>query len=156
MEKVVDSNKVFGVVLTNLSKAFDCICHDLLLVKLNAFGLSWPALKLVKDYFPNRKQRTKTKLSNSDWEDITIGVSQGSVLGPHLFSIFLCELLLEDYFVYYADDITPYFVGSKTIEVLENLSCLTKKLFSWLAKNYKNNASPNRIMLHPTKNSQFT
>ena len=48
-KKVLDSIKVSGVVLINLSKAFDCICHDLLPVKLNANGLSWPALKLVKD-----------------------------------------------------------------------------------------------------------
>ena len=49
-KKILDSIKVFGEVLINLSKAFDCICHDLLLVKLNANGLSGPALKLVKDY----------------------------------------------------------------------------------------------------------
>ena len=51
----------------------------------------------IKDYLPNRKQRSKIKLSYSDWEDITIGVPQGLILGPHLFSIFLCELFLEDY-----------------------------------------------------------
>ena len=43
---------------------------------------------------------------------------------------------VENFFVEnYADDTTPYFVGSTTAEVLENLSCLTKKLFSWIANN---------------------
>ena len=49
-EKAVDNHKVFGAVLTGLSKAFDCICHDLLIAKLNAYGLSLPALKLITDY----------------------------------------------------------------------------------------------------------
>ena len=47
LTKAVDSNKVFGAVLTNLSKVFDCICHDLLIAKLNAYGLSSTALKLI-------------------------------------------------------------------------------------------------------------
>ena len=47
LTKAVDSNKVFGAVLTNLSKVFGCICHDLLIAKLNAYGLSSTALKLI-------------------------------------------------------------------------------------------------------------
>ena len=70
-KKVVDTNTVFGAVLTDLSKAFDCICHDLLFAKLNAYGLSLPALKLIKKYHQNRKLRTKTESSYSDCEDIT-------------------------------------------------------------------------------------
>ena len=55
----VGNKKVFGARLTDLSKAFDCICRDLLIAKLNAYGLSLPALKLVHNYLQNRKQRTK-------------------------------------------------------------------------------------------------
>ena len=93
---------MFGAVLTNLSKAFDCICHGLLISKLNAYGLSLPALKLITDYLRNRKQRTKIGLIYSDWEDIILGVPQGSKLGGLSFNIFLCDLFLEDennYFV---------------------------------------------------------
>ena len=137
-KKAVDNHKVFGAVLTDLSKAFDCICHDLLIAKLNAYGLSLPALKLITDYLQNRKQRTKIGSIYSDWEDIISGVPQGSILGPLLFNIFLCDLFLEDennYFANYADDTTPYSVGSTTTEVLENLSGITKKLFTWFANN---------------------
>ena len=52
-----------------------------------------------------------------------------------MFNIFLCEQFIEDennYFSNYADDTTPYFVGSTTAELLENISCLTNRLFSWL------------------------
>ena len=49
-KKAVDNNKVFEALLTDLSKAFDCICHDLLVAKLNAYGLPRPALKMIQDY----------------------------------------------------------------------------------------------------------
>ena len=69
-------------VLTDLSKTFDCICHDLLIVKLNAYGLEQSALKLVYDYFSNRSQKTKIGSSFSTYLDIVYGVPQGSMLGP--------------------------------------------------------------------------
>ena len=55
----VDSGQIFGALLTDLSKAFDRLDHELLIAKLNAYGFSLPALKLVHDYLSNRKQRTK-------------------------------------------------------------------------------------------------
>ena len=55
----VDNKKTFGVLLTDLSKAFDCLSHELLLAKLHAYGFSIPALRLVYSYLKNRKQRTK-------------------------------------------------------------------------------------------------
>ena len=73
-KKAVDNNKVFGAILTDLSKAFDCICHDLLVSKLHAYGLSLPALKMIQDYLLNRKQRTKVGSSYSSWENIISGV----------------------------------------------------------------------------------
>ena len=133
-KKTVDNHKVFGAVLNDLSKAFDCICHDLLIVKLNACGLSLTELKLIPNYLQNRKQRTKMGSIYSDWEDITSGVSEGSILGSLLLNIFLCHLFLENennYFANYADGTTPYFVrSSTTTEVLENLSGITKILFT--------------------------
>ena len=133
MEKAVDSNKVFGAILTDLSKAFDFICHDLLVAKLHAYGLSLPALKMIQDYLLNRKQRTKIGSSYSTWENIISGVPQGSILGPLLFNIFLCNLFLEhenSCYANYADDTTPYIAANITVEVLEKLTHITQRLFT--------------------------
>ena len=56
-KKAADDNKAFGAFLTNLLKAFDCICHDLIVAKLHAYGLSLPALKMIQDYLLNRKKK---------------------------------------------------------------------------------------------------
>ena len=60
----IDNRKMFGALLTGLLKAFDCLSHDLLIAKLNAYGFSIAALRLVQNYLSNRKQRTKI---NSDF-----------------------------------------------------------------------------------------
>ena len=106
----VDNKKTFGVLLIDLSKAFDCLSHELLLAKLHAYGFSIPALRLVYSYLKNRKQRTKINSAYSCWEEIIFGVPQGSILGPLLFNIFLCDLfymMSDTDFASYADDNTP-------------------------------------------------
>ena len=64
-KRALDSGQMFGALLTDLSKAFDCLNHELLITKLNAYGFSLPALKLVHDYLANRKQRTKVNRTYS-------------------------------------------------------------------------------------------
>ena len=78
----VDKGKVFGALLTDLSKAFDCLPHELIIAKLNAYGFKLPALKLMHGYLSHRKQRTKVNHAYSSWEEILFGVPQSSNLGP--------------------------------------------------------------------------
>ena len=54
-KKAVNSKKVFGAVLTDLSKAFDCLSHDLIIVELSTYGFSLPALNLIQNCVANRK-----------------------------------------------------------------------------------------------------
>ena len=62
METTMDSNKIVGAVLTDLSKAFDCFLHDLLIAKLEAYGLDCEMVKLVYSYLKDRKQaKSKSK-----------------------------------------------------------------------------------------------
>ena len=91
-KKTVDNGGVFGALLTDLSKAFDCIPHDLIIAKLEAYGFHIDALKLIHDYLSNRKQRVKVNDAYSSWKDIFYGVPQRSILGPLLFNKNLCQL----------------------------------------------------------------
>ena len=55
------------ILLTDLSKAFDCIDHKLLTAKLNAYSFNLPALRLIHDYLSNRKQRKKIENTYITW-----------------------------------------------------------------------------------------
>ena len=91
-KRAVDNGNAFGLLLTDLSKAFGCLSHELLLAKLHAYAFSFAALRLIHSYLTNRKQRTKVNSSYGSWEEILYGVPQGSILGPLLFSIFICDI----------------------------------------------------------------
>ena len=69
-KKAVDTKKVFGALLTDLSKEFDCLQHDVIIAKLNDCGFDHPALNLIQNYLANRKQRTKINGSYSPWNDL--------------------------------------------------------------------------------------
>ena len=69
-KKTVDNGGAFGALLTDLSKAFDCLPHELLIAKLDAYGFDKSSLKLMHGYLSNRKQRVKTNGRYSSWSEI--------------------------------------------------------------------------------------
>ena len=75
---MLDKKGFAGAMLMDLSKAFDTIDHNLLIAKLNAYGFSKSALRLIKSYLTNRWQRTKINTSFSSWTELLLGVPQGS------------------------------------------------------------------------------
>ena len=151
----VDKGKAFGALLTDLSKAFDCLDHELLIAKLNAYRFNLPALRLIHDYLTNRKQRTKIDDNYSSWLEILFGVPQGSILGPLLFNIFLADLffIIKDIDIAsYADDTTPFIVENNIENVIASLEQVSEDLFNWFKNNrLKSNADKCHVLVSTSK-----
>ena len=150
-EKALDKQHLAGALLTDLSKAFDCLNHELLIAKLEAYGFDYSSLALVYSYLSERKQRTKINNSFSKWVDITTGIPQGSILGPLLFNIYLNDIFFsvkEDNLTNYADDNTPYAINSTTDAIIGCLVEDTTKLLKWFDDNYfKMNADKCHLLI---------
>ena len=127
-----------SALLTDLSKAFDCIDHQLLISKLNAYGVDTNLLYFLASYLEKRKQRTKVNGSYSNFDDIFSGVPQGSILGPLLFNIYICDLFFgtgDLDIASYADDNTPYTFSSELDLALKKLRNYTINIFKWFHNN---------------------
>ena len=88
-KKSQDQKGYVGTILMDLSKASDCIPHDLPIAKLECYGIDKIGLSLILNYLSRRKQRTKIGSSFTSWYDIIRGAPQGSILRPLLFNIFM-------------------------------------------------------------------
>ena len=106
--------------------------------QLYPYGLDHGSLSFIHSYLSHRKQRTKVNSSYSDFAEIIFGVPQGSILGPLLFNIYICDLFFEDInldVANYADDTTPYSSGSDLNTILNNLQKGVEKIFEWLLED---------------------
>ena len=158
-KRSVDEGKVFGVLLTDLSKAFDCLDHELLIPKLNAYGFSLPALRLINDYLSNRRQQTRIGNSFSDWFEVILGVPQGSILGPLLFNIFLGDLflVLKDVDIAnFADDNTPFTSANNIDDLIDSLEKVSSSLFKWFKGNlFKGNPGNCHLLVSTTEKTKI-
>ena len=127
-----------GAVFIDLSKAFDTVDHHILLQKLENYGIRGIPLMLFKSYLSHRRQFVSLNGVNSPPLQISLGVPQGSVLGPLLFLIYINDLpnaldLLQP--VLFADDTTLYFTHSNPYTLCRTISKELKQLHNWLISN---------------------
>ena len=150
-QRELDSGGFVGTILMDLSKAYDCISHELLIAKLQCHGLDEISLKLILNYLTHRKQRTKIGSSFSSWFDTYIGVPQGSILGPLLFNIFINDLFLnviKSEVCNFADDNTLYSFDKKLDTIFSNLKYYLENVLSWFqANSLKANPSKFQFMI---------
>ena len=89
------TRKFTGTILMDLTKAYDCLRHDLSIAKLEAYGLHNGSLNFLLDYLTFRRQRTKVGSGYSKWSKIRRGIPQEPILGPILFNIFINVIFIE-------------------------------------------------------------
>ena len=95
--KVIVQNTAFSSWQKNGDNAFDCLLHDLLIAKLAAYGFDYHSLQMLRSYLSNRKQGKKNNYANSKYCNILFGVPQSFILGPLLFNIYICDIILGEW-----------------------------------------------------------
>ena len=137
-KKAIGEKKCAGGILTDLSKAFDCLNHDLLIARFNTYGFNQNALIFIYSYLKERKQRIKVESSYSSWKELIFGVPLGSILGPFIFNTFLNDVFYfmnKTKITNYADDNTPYSIEENIINLLNTLEIETSVLLKWFDFN---------------------
>ena len=134
--------------MIDLSKAFDCLPHGLLIAKLHAYGISPKACELILHYLKNRKQTVKIGNLRSEWLNLKTGVPQGSIFGPLLFNIFINDFLFDlknSCNVYnYADDNTLSFQHKDISIIKQTLEDASEQAIQWFNVNFMK-ANPSKF-----------
>ena len=144
-----------GAILMDLSKAYDCVPHELLIAKLECYGIDKVGLSFILDYTSRRKPRTKMSSSRSSWYDIIRGLPHGSILGPLFFNIFINDLF---FFITlsevcnFADENTLYSSDKELEIVFRNLETDLSNVLAWInISSLKPNPAKFQFMVLGTK-----
>ena len=134
----IDNTNFFIGIFIDLSKSFDIINHDILIKKLNSYGIRDIALEWFKNYLTIRLQYVSINCTDSSFLPITCDVPQGSILGPLLFILYVNDIISTSNlakFILFADD-TNLFFKHKDLETLINIiNTEITKIVSWFKIN---------------------
>ena len=144
----IDSSEISFLILLDYSKAFDTVNHKLLLTKLKSMGFHGTTLNWIGSYLAGRVQKVKSNGQYSDWNSLSNGVPQGSILGPLLFTVLVSDFassLNYTSFHQYADDVQVK-KSSKVINVQNAIKDINSEL-----KNISNYSISNGLRLNYNK-----
>ena len=135
--KCLDKNNLVGAILMDLSKAFDCLPHNIFIAKLEAYGVTNDALNFILSYLSQHKQCIKNGGSLSLLKIILLGVPQGSIFGPILFNIFLNDifLILGQDLHNFADDNTITAIGKTIDGLVHDPETKSESAIEWIDNN---------------------
>ncbi len=151
----LDLGRLVGLVFVDLKKAFDTVDHDILCEKLQVYGVQQRELSWFRSYLYNRKQFCRVNGISSDFEDIQVGVPQGSCLGPLLFLLYINDLpqaVPGSNVSIYADDTSLCHQAYDMTQLIEAMNNDLKQLDTWLQGNKLSlNIAKTHSMLVTTK-----
>ena len=148
-----------GVLVVVLVLVFYCFPDCLLIAILHAYRFDKTFTEYLKDYLSHRKLKININKTFSNWANILHGVPQGSILGPLIFNVFLCDLFLfkpNIDLISYADDNTPFAMGgSSELEVINEIKSVVESLTLWFRNNcMKVNPDKFHLLLSDKKSHQ--
>ena len=136
--KKLNNNFVVGAAPTDLSKAFDCIPHDLIIAKLSAYNFNDEALSYIYSYLTNRRQCVRINNTHSQLETTISDVPQGSILGLILFNLSINDLfffVVRASLYNFADDNTLSAFATTVSEVIKILESESEVVIDWFKIN---------------------
>ena len=153
----LENKEVGFCILLDFAKAFDTVNHEILLDKLDYYGIRGITHQWFKSYLADRKQCTEICNIQSEFGYVKHGVPQGSILGPLLFLLYINDIVLSSSickFTLFADDTSLFYSNNNKAEGAKILNAELSKIAEWLAANKLSlNVSKSKLLIFSKKRS---